>query len=78
MVEQSVYSGFLCLLIGLILITKIQLCVGGITSDYVRNYNSNVDMPLDSDVFQVPHGYNAPQQVLMFSLQLLTYVFDQT
>lgn len=20
-------------------------------------------MPLDSDVFQVPHGYNAPQQV---------------
>ncbi|KAJ8555543.1 hypothetical protein K7X08_013039 [Anisodus acutangulus] len=63
MAMQRVYSGFLCLIIGLILSTKNQLCRAGITSDYVRNYNSNMDMPLNSDVFRVPPGYNAPQQV---------------
>lgn len=63
MVMQRVYTGFLCLVAGLILSTKIQLCSAGITSDFVRNYNSNVDMPLNSDVFCVPPGYNAPQQV---------------
>ncbi|KAH0684947.1 hypothetical protein KY285_021615 [Solanum tuberosum] len=63
MVIEGVYSGFVCLLIGLVLSTKIELCYGGISSDYVRNYNSNVDMSLNSDVFRVPTGYNAPQQV---------------
>lgn len=75
MVIQGIYSGFLCLLIGLILIsTKIQLCYGGISSDYVRNYNSNVDMPLNSDVFRVPPGYNTPQQVFLISI-LLSFDF---
>uniref|UniRef100_A0A6N2LCP3 Purple acid phosphatase n=1 Tax=Salix viminalis TaxID=40686 RepID=A0A6N2LCP3_SALVM len=36
---------------------------GGITSSYVRNDDLSLDMPLDSDVFRVPPGYNAPQQV---------------
>ncbi|KAG5613390.1 hypothetical protein H5410_024671 [Solanum commersonii] len=63
MVIEGVYSGFVCLLIGLVLSTKIELCYGGISSDYVRNYNSNVDMSFNSDVFRVPTGYNAPQQV---------------
>ncbi|CAN4107495.1 unnamed protein product [Withania somnifera] len=39
------------------------LCRGGITSTYVRKVESSEDMPLDSDVFKVPIGYNAPQQV---------------
>nr|1KBP_A Chain A, Purple Acid Phosphatase [Phaseolus vulgaris]1KBP_B Chain B, Purple Acid Phosphatase [Phaseolus vulgaris]1KBP_C Chain C, Purple Acid Phosphatase [Phaseolus vulgaris]1KBP_D Chain D, Purple Acid Phosphatase [Phaseolus vulgaris]3KBP_A Chain A, Purple Acid Phosphatase [Phaseolus vulgaris]3KBP_B Chain B, Purple Acid Phosphatase [Phaseolus vulgaris]3KBP_C Chain C, Purple Acid Phosphatase [Phaseolus vulgaris]3KBP_D Chain D, Purple Acid Phosphatase [Phaseolus vulgaris]4KBP_A Chain A, Pur len=30
---------------------------------FVRKTNKNRDMPLDSDVFRVPPGYNAPQQV---------------
>ncbi|KAK4351926.1 hypothetical protein RND71_027444 [Anisodus tanguticus] len=73
---QGVYSGFLCLIIGLILSTKNQLCKAGITSDYVRNYNSNMDMPLNSDVFRVPPGYNynAPQQALLLSL--LVYITE--
>lgn len=36
---------------------------GGITSDFVREANYSADMPLDSDVFRVPPGFNAPQQV---------------
>lgn len=40
-----------------------QVCEGGITSSYVRNEDLVHDMPLDSDVFRVPPGYNAPQQV---------------
>nr|GMD08660.1 purple acid phosphatase 2-like [Ipomoea batatas] len=29
----------------------------------MRKIEKTVDMPLDSDVFQAPPGYNAPQQV---------------
>lgn len=39
------------------------LCNGGITSSFVRTVEKSVDMPLNSDVFSVPSGYNAPQQV---------------
>ncbi|XP_019165535.1 PREDICTED: purple acid phosphatase 2 [Ipomoea nil] len=39
------------------------LCSAGTTSSFVRKVEKTVDMPLDSDVFRVPPGYNAPQQV---------------
>ncbi|KAG5247816.1 Fe(III)-Zn(II) purple acid phosphatase family protein [Salix suchowensis] len=39
------------------------LCHGGKTSSFVRKVEKTIDMPLDSDVFKVPPGYNAPQQV---------------
>ncbi|KAG8368198.1 hypothetical protein BUALT_Bualt15G0020300 [Buddleja alternifolia] len=39
------------------------LCNGGITSSFVRKVEMTEDMPLDSDVFKGPPGYNAPQQV---------------
>ena len=39
------------------------LCNGGRTSTFVRKLEESEDMPLDSDVFQLPSGYNAPQQV---------------
>lgn len=42
-----------------------EVCSGGITSSYLRNDDLGRDMPLDSDVFRVPPGYNAPQQVLL-------------
>lgn len=45
-----------------------QVCEGGITSSYVRNEDLVHDMPLDSDVFRVPPGYNAPQQVILLLL----------
>ncbi|PKA65530.1 Purple acid phosphatase 2 [Apostasia shenzhenica] len=38
-------------------------CNAGTTSAFVRKAQKAVDMPLDSDVFRVPPGYNAPQQV---------------
>ncbi|XP_010061253.2 purple acid phosphatase [Eucalyptus grandis] len=48
----------------LILVLSLAKFVnGGITSSYVRSANLSADMPLDSDVFRVPPGYNAPQQV---------------
>ncbi|GAB2291778.1 Purple acid phosphatase 10, variant 2 [Dionaea muscipula] len=56
----DVFSVFLVL--GLILNSPV-LCHGGVTSSFVRKVEKTVDMPLDSDVFAVPSGYNAPQQV---------------
>ncbi|CAE6015266.1 unnamed protein product [Arabidopsis arenosa] len=41
----------------------VELCHGGITSEYVRGSDLPDDMPLDSDVFVVPPGPNSPQQV---------------
>lgn len=49
-------------LVGLILIA-FGTCEGGFTGNYVRRNDLSLDMPLDSDVFRVPPGYNAPQQV---------------
>lgn len=34
------------------------------TTTFVRDDSLSVDMPIDSDVFRVPPGYNAPQQVI--------------
>ena len=52
----------LALVLGLFLNVAV-LCNGGLTSSFVRKVEKTVDMPLDSDVFAVPSGYNAPQQV---------------
>ncbi|CAI9103754.1 OLC1v1002295C1 [Oldenlandia corymbosa var. corymbosa] len=41
----------------------LNAAYGKITSVYVRADVKAVDMPLDADVFRVPPGYNAPQQV---------------
>ncbi|KAJ4754527.1 Purple acid phosphatase [Rhynchospora pubera] len=54
-------SIFLILLASLVL--SATRCKGGVTSTYRRRLAASVDMPLDSDVFRVPAGYNAPQQV---------------
>ena len=35
----------------------------GVTSSFVRSEWPAVDIPLDSEVFAAPKGYNAPQQV---------------
>lgn len=40
---------------------------GGSTSDFVRTFGKTIDMPLDSDVFREPNGYNAPQQVFILT-----------
>lgn len=51
------------LLVVLFILSALEVCIGGITSSYVRNDDLSLDMPIDSDVFRVPPGYNAPQQV---------------
>lgn len=44
------------------------VCNGGVTSTFVRKVESTVDMPHESDVFQIAPGYNAPEQVKFTSL----------
>ncbi|XP_061353766.1 purple acid phosphatase isoform X3 [Gastrolobium bilobum] len=46
-----------------LVLNVVVLCNGGKTSTFVRKVEKTMDMPLDSDVFAVPPGYNAPQQV---------------
>jgi len=57
----SFYSS---LFIGFVLVLNAAVfCNGGKTSSFVRKVEKTIDMPLNSDVFGVPPGYNAPQQV---------------
>ncbi|GAB4837869.1 prolyl aminopeptidase [Ancistrocladus abbreviatus] len=60
--SSSVFAFAVCVFLVLSL-NQAVLCNGGITSTFVRNAEKTVDMPLDSDVFAVPPGFNAPQQV---------------
>ncbi|GAB4853856.1 prolyl aminopeptidase [Ancistrocladus abbreviatus] len=46
-----------------LLLNVAEVCNGGVTSRYVRRLEQSVDMPLDADVFRLPPGKNAPQQV---------------
>ncbi|KAJ0759433.1 putative purple acid phosphatase [Helianthus annuus] len=48
----------------------LLLSNGGVTSSFVRNEEKSIDMPFDSDVFRVPSGYNAPQQVIILMLNI--------
>uniref|UniRef100_A0A7N0ZS08 Purple acid phosphatase n=1 Tax=Kalanchoe fedtschenkoi TaxID=63787 RepID=A0A7N0ZS08_KALFE len=52
-----------CCYLLLVVITVADFCDGGVTSRFVRKLQESRDMPLDSDVFRAPPGYNAPQQV---------------
>lgn len=49
-----------------VLVSFAALSNGGKTSSFVRKVEKTIDMRLDSDVFAVPPGYNAPQQVIYF------------
>ncbi|RVW50330.1 Purple acid phosphatase 2 [Vitis vinifera] len=63
------YAGFVLLVV--FLLDAGDFCDGGVTSSFVRTKNISADMPLDSDVFQVPPGYNAPQQGIMRGMPCL-------
>lgn len=52
--------------VGMLLLHAPLMSNGGTTSSFKRKEEKGRDMPLDSDVFQVPKGYNAPQQVIFF------------
>lgn len=74
--------GFPCfvaiaLVLGLLL-NAPEVCNGGKTSTFVRKVEKTVDMPLDSDVFAVPPGYNAPQQVTLLPVSSLAMKIAQS
>ncbi|XP_042500943.1 purple acid phosphatase 2-like [Macadamia integrifolia] len=56
-------SAIFCVVVLALFLNSAVLCNGGVTSSFVRSAEKSIDMPLDSDVFRVPSGYNAPQQV---------------
>lgn len=60
--SASAFDFYGVLVLGLIL-NQAVICNGGITSSFVRKVEKTIDMPLHSDVFSVPPGHNAPQQV---------------
>lgn len=64
------------LVAAVILIVAVKVCDGGMTSSYLRNDDLAHDMPLDSDVFRVPAGYNAPQQVWILQDRCFDCKFD--
>ncbi|XP_071716041.1 bifunctional purple acid phosphatase 26-like [Rutidosis leptorrhynchoides] len=51
------------LVIGLIWLNVLNNAYAGVTSSFVRSAWPSVDIPLDNEVFAIPEGYNAPQQV---------------
>jgi hypothetical protein len=64
-------------LVAVILVLNVAVvCNGGMTSHFVRKVEKTLDMPLDSDVFQIPPGYNAPQQVLISPLVVRFLLFS--
>ena len=76
--SSSSSVGIVFAVLGLALNAAV-LCNGGITSSFVRKAEKSVDMPLDSDVFAEPPGYNAPQQVnfsVFFSLWFVYQFID--
>uniref|UniRef100_A0A1D1YYE7 Purple acid phosphatase n=1 Tax=Anthurium amnicola TaxID=1678845 RepID=A0A1D1YYE7_9ARAE len=54
---------FHLLLLYLILLCSLDHVISGITSTFIRTQWPATDIPLDNEVFAVPKGYNAPQQV---------------
>lgn len=60
-----------CSVLGLLILEPILFVNGGLTSDFVRKNEKTIDMPLDSDVFRHPSGYNSPQQVFIFYFFIL-------
>lgn len=67
---MGVVEGLLALAL---VLSVCVVCNGGSSSPFIRKVEKTVDMPLDSDVFAVPPGYNAPQQVPTYPSLLLLY-----
>lgn len=63
------------LVLGMVLNVPL-VCTGGKTSTFMRKLEKTEDMPLDSDVFRVPPGYNAPQQVCVCVYTFLPTCFS--
>lgn len=62
---------FKLLLLPFLLLSCSSYGDAGVTSTFVRVEWPSIDIPLDNEVFAVPKGYNAPQQVSFRIPQLL-------
>lgn len=72
---KSYCSCFATLVASVFLLLNVAaFCNGGKTSTFVRKPHKSVDMPIDSDVFVAPSGYNAPQQVPFYFPFLTTNI----
>lgn len=58
-------------LVSFVLLSSIRDGSAGITSSFVRPQWPGVDIPVDHEVFAVPKGYNAPQQVTLSNITSL-------
>lgn len=63
------------LVIGLIWLSFLNNAYAGVTSTFVRSEWPSVDIPLDNEVFAVPKGYNAPEQVSFWFQSICWQVF---
>lgn len=54
---------FQFILVPFVILNFVNNVNAGITSRFIREEWPSVDIPLDHEVFAVPKGYNAPQQV---------------
>lgn len=51
----------------------------GFTSSFIRTQWPSIDIPLDNEVFAVPDGYNAPQQVSLLKVYFIfSIIFNTT
>lgn len=73
---KSSFITTLCCSLMLLIIILSNCADAGVTSRFVRKLEESQDMPLNSDVFRVPSGYNAPQQVRL--IQVITKRLDYT
>lgn len=46
-----------------LLVWRVEVIHAGETSAYMRELSASEDMPIESEAFRVPEGFNAPQQV---------------
>lgn len=64
-----------------VFLTLIDNGSAGVTSSFIRNEFPAVDIPLENEVFAVPKGYNAPQQVSYFTFVLFDlpqqYIYEE-
>ncbi|XP_078436279.1 purple acid phosphatase 2-like [Wolffia australiana] len=60
--ERRAWSCYVAL-VATLLFNVAAVCNGGVTSRFRRLDEKATDMPLNADVFRVPPGFNAPQQV---------------
>lgn len=76
-ISPGVFAFIVSALVASVLLNA-AFCDGGKTSTFVRKVEKAIDMPLDSDVFSVPPGFNSPQQVLLSNplFQLIILILD--